>query len=90
MEKDFRVKCDCSCHEVHVVSYENEPDFPLIELSIWTYYCGEKATFWQRIRYCWRMIFTGRLYSDQVMLTKKTSKELGEHLIEVSNGIKGE
>ena len=86
MEKDFRVKCDCSTHEVHVFS-DNYVDDPFIELSIWTYYSGDKSTFWQRIRYCWKMLFTGRIYGDQVLLTKKTCKQLGEHLIEVANSI---
>jgi hypothetical protein len=33
------------------------------------------------------MLFTGRIYGDQVLLTKETCKQLGEHLVEVADSI---
>ncbi len=83
MEKDFRVKCDCGSEEIHVDS-DNDRKFGFIDLSIWYMGANNTLGLWQKIKYCWMILIKSRPYGDQICLTKETSKELGEHLIEVS------
>jgi hypothetical protein len=71
--------CDCDS-EVLVIKYDNE--LGIADLAIYesSYSFKSKMSLWQRLRYCWRVLFHKTPYSDQMVL-KNT------HLIGLKNFI---
>jgi hypothetical protein len=80
--KDFRVKCDCSAHELHLTYDE---DF--IELSIWND-GWQKYGLSHKLRHIWQIIWRGHPWTDQILLTKENSLRLSEELIVASKQLK--
>jgi hypothetical protein len=67
--------CDCRS-EVLAIEYDNE-----IEMAEFAVYenrasYNRKLSFWQRLRYIYKVLVSGEPYSDQIMLNKNQIKEL--------------
>lgn len=54
----------------------------LIDLSIYYNVSAVKLTLWNRIKYAARVIFTGLIYEDQIVLSQETAQELTDKLLE--------
>lgn len=78
------ILCDCKS-EVLVLEYDNEYD--LMELSIYENLSSysHKMSFWQRLRYVYRVLTKGRPYSDQIMLNQEQIKDLYSFLSGIIN-----
>ncbi len=72
----------CSCQsEVLYIEYDKSVE--IADLCIY-YYCptslGAKMSVYQRLRYCWRVIMTGKAFSDQMMMENKQLRDLKKFL----------
>lgn len=71
--------CDCNAEGVLLSKFDDEDD---IYLAIYTYgQFHSKPTIWNRIKYCWHHLTTGRIYQDQIVLDSKTAKKLANWII---------
>jgi hypothetical protein len=59
-----------------VIEYDHE--IQLADLAIFEHYTnyGHKMSLWQRLRYCYKVLFETKPYSDQMVLDKDQLKEL--------------
>lgn len=69
------IRCACE-NELLVVRYDKE--WNTIELSMYEtqYSFNNKMTFWQKVRYIYRLLKTGQPYTDQILLKKEQIEEL--------------
>lgn len=76
-------KCSCHCCALQTTYFDDEPD---IYFSIWEQGAKENHTlsFWQRLRWCWRVIRKGKPFEDQIILDNEQTielyRELGNYL----------
>lgn len=77
------ILCDCRS-EVLVLEYDYECKF--VELSIYENLSsyGHKMSFWQKIRYCWQVIWKNKPFSDQIILNTSQVKQLREFLASIN------
>lgn len=71
----------CGCHnEILMIEYDHE--YKMADVSIYESYVSynNKMSFWQRIRYCWRVLLHKKPYSDQIMLDNNQLKDLKSFL----------
>ena len=77
-KKEIYLKCDCSSEILHV---EYDEDFKLYDVCIYRYSgFSEKLSWKQRLRFAWKLITSGKIYGDQMMLSRKSAKELQKFL----------
>ena len=77
--KTLFIPCSCKS-EVLVIEYDHEinmADFAIFEN--YTNY-GKKMSLWQRLRYCYKVLFEKKPYVDQMMLDKNQLKDLQKFL----------
>jgi len=74
-EKCF-VMCDCYGHVLFLEKDEGLTYFSVYE----TAYTGGKLSWYERIRWCWNIILTGKPYTDSFVLNNNKSKELAKFL----------
>lgn len=74
--------CDCGDEGI-MISYEMEEDgMPSIDLAFFGYGHQDKTLdLKSRIRFCWKVLTTGRPWADEVIMNSKTAGELGKELI---------
>lgn len=80
--KEQYFKCSCSS-EILRVAYDDELE--QTEFSIWEMQNTHKATFWQRLRWCWKILIEGSPYGDQVIFEKEGVSNLVNYLIKIQN-----
>lgn len=69
----------CSCgSEVLYIDYDHELN--LADLAIFTSFYGHKISLWQKLRYCYRILFYGQPYGDQIVLNNIQLKELKDFI----------
>ncbi len=89
--KDYRYKCDCGNEmlvlepEIEVV-VENKQLF-FLNISIWLCGYNSSPSLWQKLRHCWHILKTGQNYSDQIILSFASAKQLSEDLTNILNVI---
>lgn len=73
--KTIFILCDCRS-EVLVLDHDSE--YGLTELSIYENMSSyaHKMSFWQKLRYIYRVLVHNRPYSDQIILTNEQLKDL--------------
>lgn len=80
MKEQF-FKCSCSS-EILRVSYDEE--FGIADFSIYTM-LSRQPTFWQRLRWCWKILIEGSPYGDQVIFEKEGVANLVNYLVKIQN-----
>jgi hypothetical protein len=77
--KTLFIPCSCKS-EILVIEYDHEIE--LADLAIFENYTnyGNKMSLWQRLRYCYKVLFEKKPYSDQMVLDKKQLKDLQKFL----------
>ena len=72
--------CECSGEGILLTRFVNN-DEKEIYLSIYTVgQFNSKPSIWNRIKYCWYHLKTGKKYEDQIILSFKKAQELSEWL----------
>lgn len=74
--------CDCRS-EILVIEYD--PEVKMADLAIYETNSAfsHKMTFWQKFRYCWRVLVNKRPFGDQIIISQKQIKEIKEFLSEL-------
>lgn len=77
--KTLFIPCSCKS-EILVIEYDHE--IQLADLAIFENYTNysNKMSLWQRLRYCYKVLFDKKPYSDQMVLDNKQLKDLQEFL----------
>ena len=69
----------CSCgSEVLYIDYDHELN--LADLSIFNSFSSHKMTLYQKLRYCYSVLFLGRPYYDQIVLKDSQLKTLKDFI----------
>lgn len=78
--KTLFIPCDCRS-EILMIEYDHE--YKMADLAI--YQTGTsfntKMSLWQRLRYCWRVLWHKQPYADEMMLDNKQLLDLKKFLI---------
>lgn len=73
------IKCDCGGCSVLEVSFDKE--YEQFNLAVWVYHPGEPAlSKKERIRWCDRIMKTGRPWADHTIVNKQDAQRLAEFL----------
>lgn len=72
------VPCDCQ-NEVLYIEYDHE--YRIADLAIYHYRNTNRLSLWQKVRYIAHLLWSGKPYSDQMVLTHKQLKELKQFLL---------
>ena len=77
--KTLFIPCDCRS-EILMIEYDHE--IQMADFTIYEHYVGHmhKLSLWQRMRYCWQILYHKKPYADQLMLNNRQLKELKEFL----------
>jgi hypothetical protein len=78
------IPCECTSEIVHL-QYDEELD--MTYLSIYEVGCNKnhKFSLWQRIRFCFKILFKGRVYGDQVVLKDNHLKSFSHYINRVDD-----
>ena len=75
--------CDCGSE---MLLCNRDEEYQQIYVAIYSYgQYRKKPGLWERIKYCWYHLRTGKKYEDQMIFTFEKAKELGEWLINNSS-----
>lgn len=71
----------CSCY-AHALEVEHDVELDMCNIAIWHYGHGGDVplSFKERLRWTWKLITTGTLWSDSVILSNESRDELIEFL----------
>jgi hypothetical protein len=77
--KTLFIPCSCKS-EILVIEYDHE--IQLADLAIFEHYTNysHKMSLWQRLRYCYKVLFEKKPYADQMVLDNKQLKDLQKFL----------
>jgi len=70
------IECDCG---THLLRTEFDEEDKLFYIAFYTYGNGNmsiRSNIWNRIKYAFQHIFTGKIFSDQMVLNQKETKKL--------------
>lgn len=82
--KTLFIPCGCRS-EILMIEYDHE--WRMADLAI--YYTNasirNKMSLWQRVRYCWQVLYNKKFYADEITLDHKQLKDLQNflHLLEL-------
>lgn len=79
------LECECSLHLLRV---ENDKEDNLWYLSIYSYGGAMVYGFWKRIKSAMKLLWTGKMFSDQVVLDNSQVKQLIDFLNKNINKMK--
>lgn len=73
--KTLFIPCDCSS-EILMIEYDHE--YKTADLAIYQTETAfrEKMSLWQRLRYCWQVLWNKKPYNDQIVLNDKQLHDL--------------
>lgn len=76
------ILCDCKS-EILVIDYDSE--IKMADLSIYESHASfsYKMSFWQKIRYIWRVLYRGKPYTDQIILNKEQLLQLKDYIDQI-------
>ena len=79
-EKSIILKCDCHA-EAMEITYE--PEFKQFWFAYWGYgFTNKKLSFFRRIKWAFKLLITGTLYTDFVILDDDKAKQLADFINE--------
>jgi hypothetical protein len=81
--KEVIIKCDCGTHLLMVQS-DKEDKYHAFYLAMFGY-GSQKRNLWNRIKIAFRILRTGKVYSDQLVLTPEEATKLLSFLVENLN-----
>ena len=73
----------CQCGG-EILRAEFNDEYKEIDMSFYSYgIFTEKPTLWERIKFCFRYLKTGEMYSDYILLSIKDAQRLGNWLVDI-------
>ena len=81
---DRTIFIKCACHgEGMGVDYDSEDGH--YYFSYWSYGLSSRKLSWrQRLRYCWEVLWKGRPFNDELILTKEGVMKLENFILSCS------
>ena len=77
------IKCSCYGEGMLLTKFDDEEE---IYVSFWREGIDPiRLTWWMRLKLCWLTLTKGNYYSDQLVLSKESAKELTEWINENNN-----
>lgn len=80
--KSLVAKCECSCGVLEISSiddlYNRTWEVSLFKLTDF----GGPLSFYQRLRWCRKILFSGRPWIDQVMISDQSMGEVAQFILE--------
>ena len=81
-EQDRIHQCDCGAHGFTVSA---DAEAGVVYMSSWSYgNAGQKLGWYDRARWCLRILLKGEPFDDQAILTPEVSESLGRSLVSAS------
>lgn len=77
MKDEIFIKCQCNTDIVYGTKDEYDE---FVYLSIFTLGYKQKPSIWERLKYCYYHLKTGKRFEDQIILNNESAKELGNWL----------
>jgi hypothetical protein len=81
--KTLFIQCDCRS-EILTIEYDYVLD--ITELAMYEHHMSfkHKMSLWQRLRYCWQVLWHKKPYADQMVLDRKQLQKLLNFLQDIS------
>lgn len=77
--KTLFIPCGCKS-EILVIEYDHELNIADLAIYQTDIASRSRMSLWQRIRYCWQILWHKKPYADQIMLDSKQLIELKSFL----------
>lgn len=73
--KTLFIPCDCRS-EILMIEYDH--DIKMADFGIYQHYAAfrYKMSLWQRLRYCWQVLWHKKPYADEIILNNKQLLDL--------------
>ena len=81
-DKQLTLRCDCS---MEILAFDYDKGEKEVYLSMFKNDSGFSRSLWQRLRFCWQTLTTGRPYTDNICLNDKDMKQLKGFITEYFN-----
>lgn len=79
-EDSVFLMCDCHSHALYVEKFKDEEE---VCISLFEHgYDGKRMTWFERLRWCYRIIIHGHPWTDSVILNTENQTKLKEFLNE--------
>lgn len=70
-DRELLLRCDCGCNVLLLHEYIEEMDTQLeYEFVFYGYGIDNSTNFWNRVKYAFRYIFTGKGFTSSFVLSK--------------------
>ncbi len=79
-KEDAFFLCECSSEVLVAQTYDEDDWDDYVYLSIHSF-GYRKMGFWERIKYAFKYIKNGKVYEDQIILSKNKAQDFGNWLI---------
>ena len=78
-DKTLFIPCDCRS-EILMIEYDHH--LKMADLAIYETDAAYRAkmSLWQRLKYCWRVLWHKKPYADEIMLDHKQLRDLQQFL----------
>lgn len=81
------ITCECGTHIVMIQEWnhpeETDVDTQSFEMAIFQYgLYNARVSFWRRLRWAWKLIWTGKYFSDEICMTPGDAKQLADFINE--------
>ncbi|MGD2071895.1 MAG: hypothetical protein PVG65_00190 [Candidatus Thorarchaeota archaeon] len=70
---------ECTCHAQMIVAHYDDED-KTVDLAFFHNFVDGRMTWWQRIKFCWKVLTTGEAWTDMVILDREEARNLGRDL----------
>jgi len=86
------IECECGAEGVLVTHWTHDTMDREVYLTMYSSgtYRDDSLSFSERIRHAWNIMKTGHPFTDSLILTEKTAKELGQYLANINFDKDGE
>lgn len=86
-KKERVITCECGTHIVIIQEWdhpeESEFNHQSFEMAIFQYgLYNARVSLWRRLRWAWKLIWTGKYFSDEVCMTPEDAKQLADFINE--------
>lgn len=68
---EFYIRCDCGSE---ILSLQYDSEIEMLELAV--YSNSPFMSFWQKMRFIFKLMVSGRPYNDQMMISKNQIQNL--------------
>lgn len=80
-DESLFIKCQCSSHCLEIERYCYDKNDDGFYITIWDCFIHNKKLTWkERIKWVWKIISTGNLWADSIIINNKQAEEIVKHI----------